>query len=160
MMFPDTADSYDTRETTSHPIHYRPAQYQVGDTVVKAFGDGELRTVMEVWECWTSDYRYRLDGDERYYRQSQLQTLDEWEVARKQAEASQAEWQAMQQARLNPPPPPRFRDYVTETTANAVWRQQVQDYRQAFIEHVGYYYATVPGHLYNEFWRCMGLPRS
>ena len=70
------ADRIDAQEARQSPYAQPIPAYQVGDTVVHRFRDGEQYTVMGVWLLY-SEFKYRLAGDTYWHKEDMLFTQGE-----------------------------------------------------------------------------------
>lgn len=135
-------------------------QFQIDDVVRKV---GNIHTVIssEVEYHWYSGWRvmYRLSDSRWRWSEGTMQLQTDWddEQARYNQQA-QIERDRIQEARKNPPPLPKLRDYVTERKATWLYYQQLEEYSRAVISHVYTYYGnpmSAPGNVYKAYHREM-----
>jgi hypothetical protein len=172
-MFPDPASEWDMHEDEARqyeqtlPIALLPARcpkFQVGSQVMHMHSEtGDLHRIADARfeTAYPAQWWYRLDGSRRWYPEGHLWTGDDWHEYMVQRSVFKMRSEQQAQDRLNPPDPPRWRDFVTALT-NPEYVFQVRKYRQAFVDHIHHYYGAwkPPVELYHEYMSCVGFVRE
>jgi hypothetical protein len=169
-MYPDPADFMDEHDDmiiqseSEQPIALLPQRcpkFQVGDEAMRMHsevGATQRITATRFETAYPAIWWYQLDGSRRWYPEGHLWNHTEWHEYQVQTSIYKLRWEQQAQARLNPPKPPQWREYVTALT-NPEFNWQVRNYCKAFIEHVDYYYGSwnPPLELRKEYLSCLGI---
>lgn len=122
--------------------------------------DGQTKPIAEARydKAYPAQWWYRLNDERRWYPENHLWDADDWNSFQSQQAEYRRQHEQQERDRLNPPAPPRIRDYVT-AIEEPRYGYQYRKYREAFVNHVDYYYGAwePPYHLAREYMRCLGF---